>query len=608
MADDKKVFPIFNMDKQTTRVQRNSSGAIIAGTLDSQAQIQQVKKGIFKPGVGQSQRSSQEVGETDRRGAGPVLVHGRGFNKKASIIGGEGGFGGGNGGRTDRMGPEIYSPLFQIANLNLPRDRITMNAWNRVFYDTNPVVRNAINLHATYPISKINIKCKNKRVEQYFNDMAEKINLADAIAGIALEYWKLGEAFPYAELDANNSTWSDIIIQNPDFIEVSKSMMSNTPSISLRPDAELNRIINGTTSADMKLRQQIPEDIIHYVKKKQNIPLNNFNISHLKMLSSNYDLRGTSLIVSCYKVLMQWDKIFEAKLAQADDMINPITLIKVGGGAEGDMFHPNADQLQAWRETFEASQNDKDFKIITHAGVSVERIGANSGIIDTSNDFNFILDMLYAGLMVPKSVMTQDGAAFASASVGLEVLKSRYITFRHMVERWLETKIFAPIAEMNEFYDYKDKEKILTIPQIDWNKINLYDVNDYITALSGHVGDKVVSVHTLYHSLGLNYEEEQRQLREEAIRAAILLKEEAELKNKTLSELRAIGSDDIIIESQKTPEAPVAGEDVPPEGGDELNMPPGDAAPAMPGPDLGAPPSAAPETPPLEPPAGAPEK
>ena len=59
---------------------------------------------------------------------------------------------------TDRMSPEIYSPLFQLANLNLPRDRVTMNAWNRVFYDTHPIVRNAINLHASYPISKINIQ------------------------------------------------------------------------------------------------------------------------------------------------------------------------------------------------------------------------------------------------------------------------------------------------------------------------------------------------------------------------------------------------------------------------------------------------------------------
>ena len=57
----------------------------------------------------------------------------------------------------DRMMPDVYSPLFQLSNLNLPRDRVTMNSWNRIFYDTHPIVRNAINLHASYPISKINI-------------------------------------------------------------------------------------------------------------------------------------------------------------------------------------------------------------------------------------------------------------------------------------------------------------------------------------------------------------------------------------------------------------------------------------------------------------------
>ena len=75
---------------------------------------------------------------------------------------------------TDMMGPEIYSPLFQISNLNLPRDRVTMNAWNRIFYDTHPIVRNAINLHASFPISKINITCENKKVQNFFMDLAEK--------------------------------------------------------------------------------------------------------------------------------------------------------------------------------------------------------------------------------------------------------------------------------------------------------------------------------------------------------------------------------------------------------------------------------------------------
>ena len=110
----------------------------------------------------------------------PVIVYSNSFKKtqedlkkyaattSLSTGSGTGSFGVPSGGDTIRQAPEVYSPLFQIANLQLPRDRITMNAWNRNFYDTHPLVHNCINLHSTYPIGKINIRCKHKKVEAFF--------------------------------------------------------------------------------------------------------------------------------------------------------------------------------------------------------------------------------------------------------------------------------------------------------------------------------------------------------------------------------------------------------------------------------------------------------
>lgn len=705
---------------------------------------------------GQMQEVREKNSSHKNGGSGGTQVVGVGMKKKADFGAGFGsGFGGGgqNGaggrGNVDRGMPEIYSPLFQVANLNLPRDRMTMNAWNRNFFDTHPIVRNAITLHATYPISKINVKCKHRKVEQFFNDMAERIDLFEVIADVAFEYFKIGEAFPYAELDENSGIWSSIVVQNPDYITVKKSGVSNIPLISLRPDEVLKKIITSNHPADIKLRSQIPDNIIHHIKKNEPIPLDNFNISHLKMLSSPYDVRGTSMIVSCYKDLMRYDKLSEAKLAQADSLINPITLISVGGTGEGE-YHPSPNDLEAYREIFEcydeetevltddgfkkyyeimnyeinkdgkysvtikngikiacfnannenleyydpisaslydyngsmyhfknnkidicvtpnhdmwvsdeesnhsrrwkkvkakdistlsnkvfysdinladssvefsqlntkfidektqkisnttttqlyigkvwcfsvptglfitrrngkitiqgnSAQWDKDFKIITHAAIKVERIGASGAIVDTQNDFNFIRENLYAGLMVPKSVMDTEGSAYASASIGLEVLRTRYISFRNMVEKWLKKKIFAPISQIHEFFEYRNGEKVLIVPDIDWNHINLYDLNDYIQALGNYVDKNKVSVHTLYRSLGLNWEEEQRLIREEAVRGSIMAKEAQEFQKMSLTELRALDPDEPIIESQKTSE-PVPGEAQP--GGEIPGMPP----------------------------------
>ena len=453
---------------------------------------------------------------------------------------------------SDRMSPEIYSPLFQLANLNLPRDRVTMNAWNRVFYDTHPIVRNAINLHASYPISKINITCKNKKVQQFFMEMAERIDLYSVVYGAALEFWKQGEVFPYAELDERLGSWSRVTILNPDYVHVKKSIIGSNSVISLRPDAGLQKIINSSVPSDLILKKNIPKHIIDYVKRGQNIPLDEFNVSHLKLLSSPYDVRGTSIIVSVYKDLMMYDKLRESKFAQADGMVNPLTLVTIGG--EGD-YRPTQADIEAFKNILEEAQYDKDFKIVTHSGVKIERSGAGGGVLDISTDLQQIDNNLYAGLMAPKALFDQESASYASSSVGLEVLRQRYDIFRNMIKKWLERKILAPICEIQDFFEYQDGEKRLQIPSIDFNHMNLYDMADYITNVSQFVGNKQVSLQTLHRSLGLSYEEERRRLKEEIIDEAIFTKEQQILGQMRLAELMSLDPDKAIPESAETPDA-----------------------------------------------------
>lgn len=488
------------------------------------------------------------------------------------------------GGSTIRQAPEVYSPLFQIANLQLPRDRITMNAWNRNFYDTHPLVHNCINLHATYPINEINIKCKEQKVQKFFADWADEIGLVGFLQNIALEFWKMGEVFPYLELDENRGIWSNIYIQNPDYIHVKTSVLGGDPVISMRPDAALQRLVQSNNPADMQLRQQIDPEILHHVRKGNNIPLDNFHVSHLKMTSSPYDIHGTSPIVSIYKDLMLYDKLRESKFAQADNLVNPITLVKVGGTAEGE-YHPTPEDLEKWRQTFEAAQYDKDFKIISHAGIDIQRIGASGSIIDIAGDMAFIVENILNGLMVPKAVITQEGASFNSASVGLEVLKQRYASFRAMMAQWLTKKVFAPISEINGFYDYTDGEKKLIVPEVDWNQMVLYDVDNYINVLNQLSNQPPgqapkVSQRTFYRSLGLNLEEERREIKAQLIHDAIMQKEQAILQGMTLSALRSLKPDDDIIEPT---EAPMPGT----PGSEEAGMP-GVGGPSLGGP-LGGP-------------------
>jgi hypothetical protein len=502
-----------------------------------------------------------------------AIAHSESFYKKGATAAGfsstSTNAGTSSGSSVERLAPEVYSPLFTMANLNLPRDRITVNAWCRNFFQLHPIVRNAITLHATYPISKLNLKCHDKKVLSFFEDMAEEMGLMESMGDMSLEYWKLGEVFPYAELDENSGKWAKIVIQNPDYIHVKKTVLSGNPIISLKPDAVLQRLVMSSNPADVQLRKQIPEKIIYHVRKGEDIPLDNFNVSHLKMLSSPYDVRGTSIVVSVFKDLMLYDKLREAKFAQADGLVNPITIITVGGNTDGE-YRATQEDVEFFRQMFEEAQYDKDFKLITHAGMDVKRVGASGQVLDIGQDMELIIKNIYTGLMVPPAVVDTESAAYASASIGLEVLRQRYFNFRNMVSQWLVNKIFAPISEIQDFYEYDGGVKKLIVPEVEWNHMNLYDLQDYIGNVTGLVSNKQVSVQTLYRSLGLNYQDERIKMRQEMINDAIRQREEQALGKMTITELRSLDPEKEVMEPIDSKEREAATPEMPGAPGGEM--------------------------------------
>ena len=292
-----------------------------------------------------------------------------------------------------------------------------------------------------------------------------------------------------------------------------------------------------------------------------------------------------------------------SKYAQSDNMINPLTIVKIGSAD----YKPTFADLEAWRSVFEEAQYDKDFKIFTHEGVDVSRVGWGQGIFDISGDITQLIKEIYVGLFVPQVMM--DGGAdttYANGGVALDVLRQRYMQFRNMMSQWLKIKVFAPISKIQGFYDYSGGEKQLIVPEIDWNHMSLFDAGDYINTLvtltQGGPDQKRASITTLYRSMGLEYEDEIRKIRKEAVQAAIAKKEAAALDALDLNTLRALDDEDEIPEPQGQPaqaEAPLPGETpggAPPSAGlPDLGLPGGGP---LPPPPTGAGPGGPPPAPP----------
>jgi hypothetical protein len=414
--------------------------------------------------------------------------------------------------QVDRMAPRPFSPFYEESNLNLPRERAEVNAWCRHYYNTDPLIGNAIDLHSTYPLSSMGVKCEYPEIKKFFNDMLDELNFGSLIYDIAREYMIIGEVFPYCQLDANTGKWSEIIIQNPDYIEVRKHSLT-TPVISLRPDAELQRIITSTNPDDISLRQQLDPEIVSYVMSGKSIPLDNHLISHIARKSSPYDVRGTSILTRVFKDLMYRDILREAQFSIAQNHVTPLRIAIVGNQA--DSFRPGSEDLMQVRDMLEQATYDPDFTIIAHTGFDLKYVGVTGQVLPLDGEFDRIEDRILTGLYISKAFTHGEGPTYSNASVALEVLQQRYVSFRNIIERWLERKVFAPICRVQDFARYKNGIKELIIPKVDWQKINLKNNREYQSALDGLARENIVSKQALFESLDLDYKQEISRIKDE---------------------------------------------------------------------------------------------
>jgi hypothetical protein len=220
----------------------------------------------------------------------------------------------------------------------------------------------------------------NYNVNKFFSDMREEIDLINMITLAVQEYFILGEKFTYAELDKSKGTWNRLMILNPDYVNVKRTLTEPIPTMTLRPDINLKRIVDGYEYPDF---DKLDKSIIEHVRSNENIPLNNFYVTHIARKISPYEIRGTSIIVSCFRDLLKLEK--------------------------------EQDNLE-------------------------------------------LINNVNIGLMVP-SVINEDS---------LKLLCKRYKSLKLAVTKWLDKKIFTPIAQIQDFYEYVDGEKKVIIPKTMW--------------------------------------------------------------------------------------------------------------------------------------------
>lgn len=431
--------------------------------------------------------------------------------------------------------PVFYQPLFQSTNMLLPRDRRERNEWCRHFYRTEPIIATALDLHTEFPISDLNNVCSDSYIRKFFDYMAfEKLDLVNLLLDIGLEYWKIGDVFPFGQFNESEGMWEKFTLLNPDFVNINSSIFAGQEQIEMIPDDTMTSIVaNGPSGSLGDLYRQFPEDIIMQVRQGKNIALDNRLVSHITHKASSYETWGTPLMMRCFKTLIYKDKLRQAQDAIANRHIMPLRVAKIG--TPGEPMPSQAD-IDDFRDTLLEGEGDPNYFLVYHYGLSFEYVGSTGKILPLNTEFDFIQQELMTGLGITQAMLNGDGSGYTQAQVGAEALARRYAAYRLRLERWIREHVYKPVAETQGFYKPKNgsgaiatkymtaserkravanKEMDLIVPKLLWQKQDLTSNQTAMTFIQNLRDKGLISMTTVLPLLSLDPETEKRNLEAE---------------------------------------------------------------------------------------------
>lgn len=449
----------------------------------------------------------------------------------------------------------FYSPELSTDFLELPQSRSEQWAYYRSFYENNPFVGQAIDLHTELPLSKIRInipKAKDREIAlaatEFCERWARRVNLLHRLISIVHEYHLIGEVFIFAEdnnpdmpeellyetipvlgedeegngvvfeerrpkeqtdeaiawLKKNYVGWTSIQCLPPEQMKMEGFNFTKEKIFEMVPDAKTRRAIQMAEQGDPNMQRVVssmPVDVVSAVREGRNIPFNTDPdagsfVYYMANKKSDYTDRGRSILGRCLQTLVNHDKLRQANASIASRHMTPIRVVWAA-----DMDAADTDAL---REQVDMALQDPDFSIIANFEINWNEMGSDQRLLDLTSEQDMTNRALYAGLGVTEGLLTGE-SSYSGDKISLEVINTRYMLLRELLQDFVEESLFKPMCRRMGFVEEdKDGNEIVIYPKLSFTRLALRDNQDTFDALFNLYQKGSVDVDTVLELLGLD--------------------------------------------------------------------------------------------------------
>lgn len=441
----------------------------------------------------------------------------------------------------------FFSPQLGPDFLELPQSLRERREIYRHFYHSDPIVAQAIDLHTELPMSKVRLAKPKptttppgfkdpehyaKYILRFFERMCSKTKLFQRLITASRHYWLDGNVFIFAEdsavdvpVDVGHKVerkkkavlhedgsaeeyeeeeteehpdredrelayyqklyqgWSRLIILPIDQVKLQTFSFTDNVKVDLIPSDRDRALVERAKSGDEDAQEivaSMPAEVREYIESGTMIPLGTDPdegsfVYHLAARRNAGEELGASLLDRCLRTLYYREKLRQAQTQIASRAMTPKRV--VWGENLSDV---DTDDL---REQVDLSLVDPDYSIVANYEVHWEEIGSKDRLLDLSSEYEITDKQLYAGLGVTESLLNGE-STFAGDRVKLEVINTRYLLFREIIQEYVEECLFKPVARRKGFVETDEfGDEVVLYPKLSFTRLALRDSQDTYDAL-----------------------------------------------------------------------------------------------------------------------------
>lgn len=380
-----------------------------------------------------------------------------------------------------------------------------------VNHNCDPYVHAAICLHADLPMSKLVLRMpkmkdtiKRKNILAKYQTMVNDLKLFEKLHSILFETNVIGNCFVFVQYNDEKQAWDKIVILPPEEIDVANYPMSDIKCVQYRPEI-LNSIlskynfplddynayckyVDGLDEDEKQVLQDVDFELVKQLKENNGALIMDTNpysgdgnskigsfVFHFCEKRHEYQDLGVSPLECILTPLLMKEHYKHTQLSLASRNMTPRNVVSATGISK--------DALDDLRDQIDQSMLSPDYSIVTNYEIQWETIGAENRLIDLSREYETIENQIFAGLGVTREILTGEGM-YSGNKISVEILNTRYLFKRELLQRFVEDNLFKPYALQNGFFeDDENGNRTWFYPRLSFTRLTIRDNNEVFDSL-----------------------------------------------------------------------------------------------------------------------------